>query len=339
MAQHKAPTAVTIAPTVEKSSFALLVERTWKFAAVVVLAVAATIIYWVYSHQTRRAQADQSWERLMQLASPDPATGILIGPAKELAALEPQVKETQAGPWTLFIAAHSAVAQRQFAEAKSALSELRREYPEHPLASETFPFESQSAALSPVAALETRTLDVEAWVAAHPGLYQNPPLPEGSPRVRLNTDRGPIVIGLDSSRAPKHVENFLKLVREGYYTGTKFHAISKGSMIQGGDPNSAQGDVSSWGKGGPDYKLGFEENDLKHFAGVLSSVSEPGSRVSSGSQFAITTGDVHALDGQSVVFGVVLEGLDVASQIELGSVVEGTARPTDPVAIQSAEVL
>jgi cyclophilin family peptidyl-prolyl cis-trans isomerase len=339
MAKHKAPTSVTIAPTVEKSGFASFVERTWKLAAIIVCALVAVIIYWEYSHQSRRAEDDRSWERMTALASPDPTTKILVGSAKELAELEAQVKGSQAAPWALYVAAHSALAKRAFDEAKSAIQAIRTQYPEHPLVVEKFRFEGQASAVAPVDLLQQRTLEMEAWVAAHPGLYQNPALPEGAPRVRLNTDRGAIVLGLDPTRAPKHVENFLKLAREGYYTGTKFHAIVKQSMIQGGDPNSAQGPVETWGKGGPDYKVEFEENDLKHFAGSLCAVTEPGSRSSSGSMFGIVTNDTHLLDGQSVVFGRVVEGLDVVTQIELSPIVEGTMRPTDPVVIQSAEVL
>ncbi len=339
MAKHKAATSVTIAPTVEKSGFASFVERTWKFAAIATLALVAVIIYWEYSHQSQRAEDDRSWERLTALASQDPTSKILVGSAQELSALEAQVKGSQAAPWALYVAAHSALAKRAFVEAKATLSELRTRYPDHPLVAETFRFESQASPVSPVDLLQQRTLELEAWVGAHPGLYQNPALPEGSTRVRLNTDRGAVVLGLDQTRAPKHVENFLKLAREGSYTGTKFHAIVKGSMVQGGDPNSIQGAVETWGKGGPDSKLEFEENDLRHFAGALCAVTEPGSRSSSGSMFGIVTTDSHMLDGQNVVFGRVLEGLDVVTQIELGSVVEGTTRPTDPVVIQSAEVL
>ncbi len=338
MAQHKAPTSVTIAPTSEKSGFAAFVERTWKPAAAIVAVLVAVIIYWEYSHQSRRAEDDRSWERLTQIATPDSVTRTLTGPPAELAALAPQIKGSQAAPWALYMAANSALATRAFDEAKAAIAQLRSAYPDHTLVKTPYPYES-GASLSPVQLLEQRAAELEAWVKARPNLFANPPLPEGSPRVRLNTDRGAIVLGLDQTRAPKHVENFLKLAREGYYTGTKFHALVKGSMIQGGDPNSIQGEASTWGKGGPDYKLDREENDLKHFSGAVCSITAPGSKSSHGSLFGIVTADSHMLDMQNVVFGQVLEGLELARQIEGGAVVEGTSQPVDPVTIQSAEIL
>jgi cyclophilin family peptidyl-prolyl cis-trans isomerase len=139
--------------------------------------------------------------------------------------------------------------------------------------------------------------------------------------------------------APKHVENFVKLCREGFYNGTKFHRVMRGFMIQGGDPNSREGAPETWGAGGPDYKVAHEESGLAHFAGYLSAAKKTGEKESSGSQFFITTGDAHHLDGQHVVFGKVLDGLDVVGTIESSAVVEGTDRPVNPVSIQTVEIL
>ena len=110
-------------------------------------------------------------------------------------------------------------------------------------------------------------------------------------------------------------------------------------MIQGGDPNSREGDPATWGSGGPGYKIPAEITELRHFEGVLAAAKQGGETESSGSQFYITTGAPHHLDGQHTVFGALLEGEAVVGEIENGSLVEGTDRPQDPVVIESAEVL
>lgn len=339
MAQHKAPTAVTIAPTQERSGFALWIDRYWKHIGLVAVLIAGGILYYQYSHKVRQVESDLSWEKLMSVAVEDPNTMMITGSPAELLAIEAQVKGQDAAPWALYIAATSALTRRQFDEAKDSLNRLRQSYPTHSLVVEKYTLDGKEGTRSLVEELEQRLEAQRAWVQSHPALFQNLDLPADAPRVRLNTDRGAIVLGLYSSLAPKHVENFLKLVREGFYKGTKFHRVLKGMMIQGGDPNSVQGESSTWGQGGPGYKLEREENDLKHFAGVLSAAKQQGDTQSSGSQFFITTGEVHPWDGQYVVFGKVLEGLDVVSKIESGTVVTGTDRPEDPATIQSAEVL
>ncbi len=339
MAQHKAPTAVTLAPTKEASGFALWIERNWKLATLALLLIAGAVIFRQCSRETERAEHDSSWERLLNVASEDPATGTLSGSAKDLLAIDAQVRGTPAGPWAAYIAATSALTKREFDAADAALDRLKNEYPDHVLVTKQFSFDGSATKQTTVEYLRAKVAAQRAWSAQHAALFQNPELPADAPRVRLNTDRGAIVLGLYANLAPKHVENYLKLVREGYYTGTKFHRVIVGFMIQGGDPNTIKGDVATWGQGGPDYKIDFEANSLRHFAGVLSAAKQEGEEQSAGSQFFITTGDANHLDGKHVVFGKVLEGMDVVTQIEHGAVVPGTDRPEEPVTIQSAEVL
>jgi peptidyl-prolyl cis-trans isomerase B (cyclophilin B) len=318
---------------------ALWVDKYWKHVSLLAVLIAAGILYYQHSHETQRVESDLSWEKLMSVASEDPNTLALTGTPSELMAVEDQVRGKEAAPWALYIAATSALTRRQFDEAKQCLTRLRQTYPTHSLVTEKYTVGADSAARSMVDALDQRIDAQKTWTEGHPSLFRNPDLPADAPRVRFNTDRGPIVIGLYSNLAPKHVENFLKLVREGFYKGTKFHRVVKGFMIQGGDPNSIQGEPSTWGQGGPGYKLDREENDLKHFTGFLSAAKQQGDKQSSGSQFFLTTGEAHQWDGQYEVFGKVLEGMDVVSKIESGAIVPGTDRPEDPITVQSAEVL
>lgn len=113
--------------------------------------------------------------------------------------------------------------------------------------------------------------------------------------------------------APKTVENFVNLVKDGFYDGTIFHRVIPGFMIQGGDPTGT-------GMGGPGHTIVGEfamngiKNDLKHTAGVLS-MARSMMPNSAGSQFFIMVDDSPHLDGQYAAFGKLTEGLDVALEI------------------------
>src|SRR5438093_1528228 len=103
----------------------------------------------------------------------------------------------------------------------------------------------------------------------------------------LKTSAGEMVIEFWPDVAPKTVENFKKLAREGFYDGTAFHRIIKGFMIQGGDPNTKDpAKEDTYGTGGPGYQIKAEFNDRSHQRGVLSMArsSDPNS---AGSQFFI----------------------------------------------------
>jgi cyclophilin family peptidyl-prolyl cis-trans isomerase len=130
----------------------------------------------------------------------------------------------------------------------------------------------------------------------------------------FNTNHGVIKVGFFPDKAPKHVEAFKKLVKDGFYDGTKFHRVIPGFMIQGGDPNSKLPDRSRHGTGGPGYSLPAEFNDVKHERGVLSAArsSDPNS---AGSQFFLMVANSPHLDRQYSAFGKVLEGMDVVDKI------------------------
>lgn len=122
-----------------------------------------------------------------------------------------------------------------------------------------------------------------------------------------------IKIELYPEIAPKTVENFERLVKEGFYNGLIFHRVIKGFMIQGGCPNGT-------GMGDPGYKIQGEfaangfKNDLKHERGVIS-MARAMDPNSAGSQFFIMHQDAPHLDGQYAAFGKVVEGMDVVDEI------------------------
>ena len=154
--------------------------------------------------------------------------------------------------------------------------------------------------------------------------------------VIIKTSMGDIEIELFEQDAPLHVANFKKLVNSKFYEGLTFHRVMKDFMIQGGDPNSKDGDRSNDGQGGPGYTIPAEIK-LKHEKGSLCA-ARLGDQVnpkkeSSGSQFYIVTGNASHLDGQYSVYGQVTKGMDVALKIQ--NVKTDTAdNPVDKVVIE-----
>jgi len=131
----------------------------------------------------------------------------------------------------------------------------------------------------------------------------------------ITTNHGPMVVEFWSDVAPKTVENFKKLAREGFYDGTAFHRVIKGFMIQGGDPLSKNTkSEEGWGTGDPGYKIKAEFNDRHHDKGVLS-MARSQSPDSAGCQFFVCHGDAGFLDRQYTAFGRLSSGLDTLEKI------------------------
>jgi len=349
MAKHKAPTSITIASTTDKTALHAFVEENWKTAALVAVVVAAVIIGRQWISQKAQTAAGGSWDRLRETVpfivqggndsfpSPDEVNFQSISPAA-IAATADELRDDPAGPWAKALEAgkHLRLGDRE--AAITALSDLGAEWPDHPAFSTPLPFDADGDPQPLKAFLEARASEIDAWEAAHPLLFANPPLPEDAPRVRLVTDEGTIVLGLYEDEAPLHVANFLKLCGEGFYSGTRFHRVVPNRLIQGGDPNSIEGDPSTWGQGGPDHKVDPERNGLKHFSSVVAMAKMGTDKASSGSQFYITATPQHEFDGRYVVFGAVVEGADIVSALA-GAPVQNGDRPENAVIIRSAEVV
>lgn len=134
--------------------------------------------------------------------------------------------------------------------------------------------------------------------------------------------------------APITVENFIKLVKQGFYDGLTFHRIIPGFMIQGGCPDGT-------GMGGPGWQIKGEfasngvKNPLKHTRGVIS-MARSMMPNSAGSQFFIMHEDAPHLDGQYAAFGKVIEGMDVVD--EIAQTPTGFQdRPLKPVVMKKVE--
>ncbi len=153
-------------------------------------------------------------------------------------------------------------------------------------------------------------------MAAQPKQWTQPPAMEIDPKKQyhatLHTEKGDIKLKLFADKAPKTVNNFVFLARQGFYDGTIFHRVINDFMAQGGDPTGT-------GRGGPGYRFDDEINSsLKHSKpGILSMANAgiQGGHGTNGSQFFITHVPTPWLDNKHSIFGEVTQGMDVLLSI------------------------
>jgi peptidyl-prolyl cis-trans isomerase B (cyclophilin B) len=172
---------------------------------------------------------------------------------------------------------------------------------------------------------------------------ENPPMNASNEVAVIKTSEGDMVVQFWTDAAPNTVENFKKLARSGFYDGTIFHRVVKAFMIQGGDPNSKDpGKESSYGQGGPGYKIKAEFNDRSHERGVISMArsSDPDS---AGSQFFICLASVPRLNHQYTTFGKLIKGDEVLGKIGDTSVTRSSSgensKPMKRVVIESIKIV
>lgn len=165
----------------------------------------------------------------------------------------------------------------------------------------------------------------------------------GHTKVKFTMENGgEFIVELYPEFAPKTVENFVKLVRKGFYNGLTFHRVVEDFMAQGGDPEGI-------GMGGSDEEIygefisnGFTQNTLSHQRGVISMArsSDPNS---ASSQFFICYGDASFLDGSYAAFGKVTEGMEIVDEFLEVERVYGSdgalSKPVEPIVIEKAEVI
>ena len=157
-----------------------------------------------------------------------------------------------------------------------------------------------------------------------------------NPIVTIEMENGDIMKAeLYPEIAPNTVNNFISLVKKGFYDGIIFHRVIYGFMLQGGDPEGT-------GMGGPGYSIRGEftgngfKNDLKHTPGVLS-MARTMQPNSAGSQFFIMHKNASHLDGQYAAFGKVIEGLDIVDKIADVDV-DGNDKPRQPQRMKKVTV-
>lgn len=162
-----------------------------------------------------------------------------------------------------------------------------------------------------------------------------------NPHVVLETSRGNIELELYEDQMPVTVRNFVTLVEENFYDGTRFHRAIPNFMVQGGDPLTKNTSLKErWGTGGPGYTIDDEFKDgLSNVRGTIA-MANTGQPNSGGSQFFINVADNTFLDfdkepltSKHPVFGRVVRGMDVVDAI-VAVPTEGPDRPVDDVLIE-----
>jgi cyclophilin family peptidyl-prolyl cis-trans isomerase len=150
----------------------------------------------------------------------------------------------------------------------------------------------------------------------------------------FHTNKGNFTVELFEKETPNTVANFVKLAKDGFYDGVKFHRVIKGFMIQGGDPLSKDDTkMAFWGTGDPGYKFADEigptnRNDI----GTISMANSGPN--TNGSQFFINVNANNFLDTKHTVFGRVTSGMEVVTLIE-NTETNANDRPISPVIIES----
>ena len=162
------------------------------------------------------------------------------------------------------------------------------------------------------------------------------------PKIKIEVKNyGTMVAELYPEHAPKTVENFLKLIEEGFYEGVIFHRVIKGFMIQGGGYDEGFEDKEAESIDGEFKANGFMQNELKHTRGVLSMArtSDPNS---ASSQFFVMHKDAPHLDAQYAGFGKVIEGeevIDKIASVPTGRMGWFSDVPKTPVVIEKMEII
>ena len=159
----------------------------------------------------------------------------------------------------------------------------------------------------------------------------------------IKTTEGEMVISFWPEVAPKTVENFKKLARQGFYDGTAFHRVVKGFMIQGGDPLTKDAaNEESWGTGGPGHKIKAEFNEKAHVRGVVS-MARSQHPDSAGSQFFVCLGDAPFLNRQYTAFGQLIKGDDVLGKIGDAATRQAggseKSRPLNRIGVESVKIV
>ena len=156
--------------------------------------------------------------------------------------------------------------------------------------------------------------------------------------IEITMENGKVIrVQLMPEIAPGTVENFEKLVNEGFYNGLTFHRVIPGFMVQGGCPDGT-------GMGGPGYTIKGEfakngiPNSIEHTRGVIS-MARSADPNSAGSQFFIMHADAPHLDGQYAAFGKVVEGIEVVDEIASVDTNPSNDKPLTPVTIREMKVV
>ncbi|MBY0309894.1 peptidylprolyl isomerase [Patescibacteria group bacterium] len=168
-----------------------------------------------------------------------------------------------------------------------------------------------------------------------------------NPVAKITTNKGVIELELFADTMPITTENFMKLAEEGFYSGTKFHRVIEGFMVQGGDPNTKTDNVISYGSGGPGYAIADEHIKGEFLTNLRGTIAMANSGPQSGgSQFFINLVDNTFLDfdkeplsSKHPVFGRVVGGMDIVDAIGQVEVNPGNNLPLEAIVVEKVEIV
>jgi cyclophilin family peptidyl-prolyl cis-trans isomerase len=149
------------------------------------------------------------------------------------------------------------------------------------------------------------------------------PSPGAGPVVVVETTKGTFEFETYPTEAPRTVEHILALVKRNFYNGLRFHRVEPGFVIQAGDPNTRDYTKKAlWGTSGSGKPVGATELSRKrtHVRGAVA-MAHSGNASQADAQFYVTLSAVPRLDGKYVVFGRVINGLEVTAQIRVGDII------------------
>jgi peptidyl-prolyl cis-trans isomerase B (cyclophilin B) len=175
---------------------------------------------------------------------------------------------------------------------------------------------AQTPVAKPKPATPRPTAPVAAPVPAQP-------TPGAGPVIVVETTKGTFEFETYPNEAPRTVEHILALVKKNFYNGLRFHRVEPGFVIQVGDPNTRDYTKKAlWGTSGSGTPVGLSELSRKHLhvKGAVA-MAHSGNPAKADAQWYVTLNAVPRLDGKYVVFGRVINGLDVTTQIRVGDVI------------------
>jgi len=189
---------------------------------------------------------------------------------------------------------------------------------------------SSQAVTNEITGLQSSQPPVEPDVKPMPPQFSFPgvlPKEQTDKRVRIQTNKGEIIIDLLPDEGPKAASNFVYLIQKGFYNGLTFHRVEPRFVVQGGDPS---GD----GTGGPGYMFEDDQINLNYDRGIVAMANRgPGTN---GSQFFIMLENV-PLPAAYSIFGQVVEGMDVVDKIAIGDVMKTVTLEDKPAGDASGE--
>lgn len=312
----------------------------WLPAAVLAVLCGAFVLIRQAMSEGAVASLNEDWSRFAEQTEYDPNTGMLRGEPAALASLAGDFEGQPMGAWVRLTEATNRLEQNDLQGASEALAALRNEHPDHLLSSDPLPIGEDGAQQTLVDSLAAKIDARRRWEESHPELFGLPDPPDGAPRVRITTSQGDIVIALYRQEAPETTARFVELVTGGFFDGQAVHAVRKDLAIELGDPHTKTrpDEPDSWGLGGQNVGVPGETNALKFFRGAVATAPVVNEGEESSSRFMILSADGLRLGGQGVVFGVVVEGIELAESLDDVETAPGSLRPAERIEIESMRV-